>query len=77
MKYPQYRKLKDRAYYKIVSETELFEMQKLGKRYVLIHLVAHTFVDRNFISDLLNGDNGRYEEIMEVEYESVAKTKLD
>jgi len=71
MAFPQYRKLNDRAYYKIVSETEMFEMQKLGKRYVPIHLIAHTFVDRNLLSDLLNEDNGRYEVISEEEYESI------
>jgi len=71
MTFPQYRKLNDRAYYKIVSETEMFEMQKLGKRFVLIHLIAKTFVDRNLILDLLDGDNGRYEVVAAAEYESV------
>lgn len=70
MTFPQYRKLDDRSYYKIVSEVEMHEMQRLGKVFIHTHLVAQTFVDRNFISDLLNGDNGRYKTISEMEYES-------
>jgi hypothetical protein len=74
MIFPQYRKLNDKAYYKIVSETEMFEYQKLGKRYIQFHIIAQTFVDRNLISDVLSGDNGRYDVASKNEYESVAKS---
>lgn len=71
MQFPQYRKLKNRSYYKIVSESELFELQKLGKKFLLFHLVAKTFLDRNFISQILQMENGLYEVILEAEFESI------
>jgi hypothetical protein len=72
MTFPQFRKLGDRAYYKIVSETEMVELQKLGKRFVSIHLTASTYLDRILISDLLDGDKGRYDLITEIAFEEIA-----
>ena len=71
--FPQYRKLQDRSYYKILSETEMEEMQRLGKRFVLLQYHAHTFLDRFLVDDLLAGDNGRYETITQEEYEAIKK----
>ena len=69
--FPQYRRLENRSYYKIVSETELYEIQRVGHRFSAFHLIAYTFLDRNLIQDLLSGDGGRYETIVEEEYEAV------
>lgn len=74
--FPQYRKLKDKSFYKIISLEEVHEIQGLGKRWFQLHFVAHNFLDKNLILDLLETDEGRYEVISREEYELI-ESKLD
>ena len=71
--FPQYRKLQDKSYYKIVSLLEMYEVQRLGTRWFVLHLLAHNFLDKNLIQDLLETDEGRYSIISEEEYTSVER----
>ncbi|MBY0427363.1 MAG: hypothetical protein K2Q22_17135 [Cytophagales bacterium] len=75
MTFPQYRKLANKSYYKIISPTEMIEIQRLGKRVLTNHLQANSFLDRNLIADLLDGDGGRYVVISEEEFEGVLSTR--
>ncbi len=68
--FPQYRKLKDKSYYKVLSPQEMEEIQRLGKQFLLFHISAITFLDINLIRDILEGDQGRYEPISEQEYQT-------
>jgi hypothetical protein len=69
--FPQYRKLLDKSYYKIISTTEWIELQRLGCKVIETRFVVQHFADRNFLLDLLSGDKDRYEICSEEEFEKI------
>lgn len=68
--FPQYRRLQNKSYYKIVSGTEMIEWQRLGSTYSRFEFKSANFLDNLLIQDLLSGDNGRYEAMTEEEFKS-------
>ena len=69
--FPQYRHLQNKSYYKILSDTEMIEWQRLGKTYSKIEFKSTNFFDNLLIQDLLSGDNGRYEHLTEEEFQAL------
>ena len=56
--FPQYRKYtNERSYFKILSSTELIEIQKVGKKLFKLPLFAKQFPEKQFIASLLVDDN--------------------
>ena len=69
--FPQYRKLQNRAYYKIVSEMEMEELNRLGKGWLRTYFVGKSFLDRCLIRDILSGETGHYVPISEADYKQI------
>lgn len=69
--FPQYRRLQNRSYYKILSDTEMIEWQRLGNNYSRLEFKSANFLDNLLIQDLISGDNGRYEPMSEEEFKSL------
>ena len=69
--FPQYRRLQNKSYYKILSDTEMIEWQKLGSTYSRFEFKSVNFLDNLLIQDLLSGDNGRYERLTEEEFQAL------
>lgn len=52
--YPTYRKYSDgNTFFKIMSETELFEIKRMGKYYSKTDFQAKIYPEKMFIQDLL------------------------
>jgi hypothetical protein len=67
--FPQFRKAAGgRSYYKILSLTEVLELQIIGSKFTWHHLKASIYPERLFIGDLLDCTNNSYVRIMEEEY---------
>lgn len=58
MTFPQYRKYPhNKTFFKINSTTNFDELQILGNTFSLTKLVSKTFVDRNYIADMLENSS--------------------
>jgi hypothetical protein len=67
--FPIYRKAAGgRSYYKILSLTEVLELQIIGTRYTWHHLLANIYPEKVFIGDLIDCTNNSFIRIMEEEY---------
>jgi hypothetical protein len=67
--FPQFRKAAGgRSYYKILSFTEVLELQVIGTRYTWHNLQATIYPEKVFIGDLLDCTNQSFIRIMEEEY---------
>lgn len=73
--FPQYRRLQDKSYYKILSNTEMVEWQRLGTVYFRFEFKSANFLDNLLIQDLLGGDNGRYKSMTEEEFAALPFSK--
>lgn len=72
MTFPQYRKYPDnRAFFKIISETEFEEISFLGTKQILTKIVAQTYAERIYISDMIDNSSVFYEVISQEEYDSL------
>ncbi len=67
--YPQYRKYpNNRAYFKILSETEWEEIQVIGSKCLLHKFSVKIMPDRNYIYDMTFDYENNWEQIEEQEY---------
>ena len=74
MNFPIYRKYKNGlSYFKIISETEFYEVKINGSRYELIHIHAKIHPDRVLIADMLNNYNNYWDTCSAEEYIRAAK----
>jgi hypothetical protein len=70
--YPQYRKYKDnKAFFKIISETEWEEVRIMAEHYSLHSFRVKIMPDRNLLHDMMFDYEGHWEKIGEEEYERV------
>ena len=68
--FPQFRKLRNgRSFYRIESETEMTEVQRVGTRLVIHRVEAKILPDRLLIQDLLSEASEQYEAISEEEFD--------
>ncbi|MFP5471022.1 MAG: hypothetical protein ACLGGV_05455 [Bacteroidia bacterium] len=69
MTFPQYRKYPDnRAFFKILSDTEFEELSFIGTKQIIQKIVAKTYTERLYISDMISNVDGIYHSILEAEY---------
>lgn len=67
--FPLYRKYKNhKTWFKVESPLQMKELKVLGNFYNLSDFTAQTFVDRNFINDLIENKEENWEEITETEF---------
>ena len=72
--YPQYRKFPtNKAYFKIISETQWEEIQVIGKKYLLHSFTVKILPDRNYIHDLTFDYHNNWVEIPSNEYEEIKR----
>lgn len=72
--FPLYRKYRNhKTWFKVESPLQMKELKVLGDFYNLTEFTAQTFVDRNFISDLMENADQHWEEITAAEFEKVWK----
>jgi hypothetical protein len=72
--YPQYRKYhNNKAFFKIVSETEWEEILVMGSKYILHKFTVKIMPDRNHIHDMTFNYEGHWDKIDEKEYEELKK----
>ena len=70
--YPQYRKYSnDKAYFKIISETEWEEVQVVGSNYILHQFTVKIMPDRNYIYDMTFDYEKNWVLIEEDEYKKI------
>lgn len=70
-KFPQYRKyIGIDRWFKITSEQEFEELQRVGQRYVLHTIEAVQYPEKLRIEDMLNCVNNHWEIISEQAYEA-------
>jgi hypothetical protein len=56
--FPLFRKrLGDKTYYKILSESEFEELKIVGKKYAILHIKATKYPEKLYISDLIKAGN--------------------
>lgn len=74
--YPQYRKYSNgKSYFKIISEMEFEEIQKIGDKITLHLFKANILPDRNYIYDLTFNYKYHYLKCDEDEFETI-KNKI-
>ena len=74
MNFPQYRKMSnDKAFYRIISEKEFDEIQIVGNKANLFHIVAAQYPEILRIQDMLKMDNEWFLEVNENEFIEVLK----
>ncbi len=74
MDFPEYRKMKNnKAFYKIINEKEFDEIQLIGNKAKLFHIVAEQYPEMLRIQDMLKMDNDWFLEFNENEFNDVLK----
>jgi hypothetical protein len=74
MSFPQYRKYPDnRAFFKVISEIEFEEISFIGTKQIIQNIVATTYAEMLYISDMINNPENIYRIINKDEYNSVKK----
>jgi hypothetical protein len=64
MQYPVYRKYKGLdTWFKIVSDTEFFEVKKVGQKFLKSHIIAEKFPEKQFIQDMIQCYENRWVEV--------------
>ncbi|MGB0424136.1 MAG: hypothetical protein ACPGED_07435 [Flavobacteriales bacterium] len=56
--------------YKLLSESEMVETQKIGSKYVCHHLLAKIYPEKVLIADMISNDGKRWVRLTEDEYEN-------
>lgn len=74
--FPQYRKLKDRSFYKIDSEYIIVEVQRIGSKYATFTISVNNFGNRVFLNDLLACE-GPYERMEANEFLAIQRLVKD
>ena len=70
--FPAYRKYKDRdVWFEIVSQDLFFEINKMGKKYLLTETKAIQYPEKLRIDDMMKCLNGAWEEISQETYSSI------
>lgn len=70
--FPIYRIFKnERHFYKILSDKEFIQIDKVGSQYVQVHKVVNNFFDVQFIQDMIENKNGHYLESNSREYNKI------
>lgn len=79
MKFPLFRRfIGGSSYFKVLNEENWVELKKRPDASFDVHeFIVSTFVDRNYLSDLINVDDRYYEEISKEEYEAVEASLAD
>ena len=68
--FPVYLRITDgQSVYRIGSDTSFTEVQRVGQRYVVHHIVALTWPERLRIADMLANANGVWVATTEVEFD--------
>lgn len=71
MQFPLYRKYPHGgSFFEILSETEFRELKIVGAFYEIHHIKATILPEYNYVSDLLNNQQGHYVEITGSEFNS-------
>lgn len=74
MEFPQYRKLSnDRSYFKIVSANEFIEIQRIGSKFILHHIVADKYPEILRIKQMIHYELDFVLESNQSEYNSVSE----
>jgi len=74
MNFPQYRKMSnEKAFYKIISDKEFDEIQLVGSKANLFHIVAEQYPEMLRIQDMLKMDNEWFSEVNENEFVEILK----
>ena len=72
MDYPIYRKMRDASnYYRIVSPDRFVELQRIGERWVMHHVVATMYPEKVRVMEMVGMDDGRYELLDEAEWNKI------
>jgi len=72
MKYPVYRKYQGLdTWFKIVSDTEFFEVKRIGKQVLRSHVVADKFPEKQFIRDMVECYENRWVEVDAADVQAV------
>lgn len=75
MNFPLYRKYKnEKSYFKIISENQFQELMFIGQRVEVYDFYAKIFPDFQLIKDMIDMENGSYDEITEAEFEQKRPT---
>lgn len=70
--FPAYRKYKDRdVWFEIVSQDLFFEINKMGKKYLLTETKAIQYPEKLRIDDMMKCLNDAWEEISQDTYSSI------
>lgn len=82
--FPQYRRLiNGKSYYRIDSPSSMLEISVMGSNWWELHLQAKILPERLLIQDILGKEDGRWEEVSQVEFDDFllelrrTKTKRD
>lgn len=69
MDFPVYRKYKNnKSFFKIISENQFQELMFIGNRIEVYDFYAKIFPDFQLIRDMIDMENGSYDEITEEEF---------
>ena len=72
--FPIYRKYVGvETHFKILNEKEFIEIKRVGKQFVKHHVVAIQFPEMQFIKDMIDCYEGRWEEDREVVFNEIEK----
>jgi hypothetical protein len=64
MEFPRYRKYPHGgSFFEILSETEFRELKIVGDYYEIHHIKASILPEYNYVTDLLNNQDGHYVEV--------------
>lgn len=72
--FPVYRKYVGvETYFKILGAKEFIEIKRVGKQFVKHHVVATQFPEMQFIQDMIDCYEGRWEEMSKTFFEEFEK----
>ncbi len=75
MDFPIYRKYKNiDVWFKIESLSQFKEIKKIGSKVLYSEITAKIYPEKQFINDMINCHEGRWESIQELEYLNIEKT---
>lgn len=75
-KFPILRRTEDGKHlYRIEGMDRFFELQQIGRRWLLHEVKASAYPEKVRIMEMIDGDGGRYVPLLEVEWEAVFLTR--
>ncbi|MFK8038022.1 MAG: hypothetical protein AB8B74_07020 [Crocinitomicaceae bacterium] len=75
MDFPIYRKYKGiEVWFKIDSITQFTEIKKMGSQWLKTTITASIYPEKQFINDMINCYENRWEEVSEKDFSSIGKS---